>query len=68
MACEICGAKDLYTEVTGERACAICKLKFIGGLPTTPERIAGARDKLGLQDGELLKQDCGAEAARILGR
>ncbi len=68
MACKICGNKDLFTEVTGEGACSICKLKFIGGLPTTDERIRKARELLGLKDGEFLNQDCGKEAARILGR
>lgn len=69
--CEICGldnSKDLFSAVTGEPVCSICKLKFIGGLPTTKERIATAREKLGLKDGEFLQQDHGQEAERILGR
>jgi hypothetical protein len=69
--CAICGndlGKDLFASVTGEKCCAICKLKFIGGLPTSPERIAVARTALGLGEGEYLQQDNGAEAARILGR
>jgi hypothetical protein len=69
--CAICGndlGNDLFASVTGEKCCAICKLKFIGGLPTSPERIASAREQLGLADGVYLQQDNGAEAARILGR
>jgi hypothetical protein len=69
MNCKICGSKpDLFSAVTGESVCAICKMKFIGGLPTTESRINEARLELGLKDGELLKQDNGQEAARILGR
>ena len=71
MTCQICGTKlknDLFAAVTGEPVCSICKLKFIGGLPTTSERIKAARDRLGLKEGELLTQDNPAEAARILGR
>ena len=69
--CAICGAdlgNDLFASVTGEKCCAICKVKFIGGLPTSDERIAAARVRLGITDGEYLQQDNGAEAARILGR
>lgn len=69
--CSVCGndlGNDLFASVTGEKCCAICKLKFIGGLPTSDERIAAVRTKLGLSDGEYLQQDNGAEAARILGR
>jgi len=68
--CAVCGndlGNDLFASVTGEKCCAICKLKFIGGLPTSDERIAAARAKLGLADGDYLQQDNGAEAARILG-
>ena len=68
--CAICGndlGNDLFASVTGEKCCAICKLKFIGGLPTSDARIATARGRLGLADGEYLQQDNGAEAARILG-
>jgi hypothetical protein len=68
--CAICGtnlSNDLFAAVTGEKCCAICKLKFIGGLPTSNERIASARQRLGLAEGEYLQQDNGAEAARILG-
>ncbi len=71
MGCAICGtdlSKDLFSAVTGEKCCSICKLNFIGGLPTTDGRISNARLYLGLKDGEFLKQDNGAEAARILGR
>jgi len=69
--CGICGKPrldDLFSYVTGESVCSICKIKFIGGLPTIKERIDAARMRLGLKDGEFLKQDNGAEAARILGR
>ena len=67
----ICGtdlAMDLFAHVTSEPVCSICKLNYIGGLPTTAERIAKARAALGLKDGELLNQDNAAEASRILGR
>jgi hypothetical protein len=69
--CAICGAdlgNDLFAAVTGEKCCCICKTKFIGGLPTTDERIARARTALGLEGDDYLQQDNGAEAARILGR
>ena len=69
--CEICGtdlSNDLFASVTGEKCCAICTVKFIGGLPTTNERISLVRERLGLQPGQFLKQDNGAEASRILGR
>lgn len=69
--CAVCGfdlGNDLFASVTGERCCAICKVKFIGGLPTTAELVAKARARLGLADGEYFAQDNGAEAAKILGR
>ena len=69
--CGICGTPrkdDLFSAVTNEPVCSICKLKFIGGLPTSKERIQIARERLGLKEGEFLKQDNGAEAARILRR
>lgn len=69
--CEICGTPrkdDLFSAVTGEKVCSICKVKFIGGLPTTTERINAARKKLNLSDGEYLVQNNPEEAARILGR
>lgn len=69
--CAICGTelgKDLFAAVTGEKCCSICKVKFIGGLPTSDERISAARERLGLADGQFLEQNRGAEAARILGR
>jgi hypothetical protein len=69
--CAICGTDlgaDLFAAVTGEKCCAICKLKFIGGLPTSDDRIAAARLRLGVADGEFLQQDNAAEASRILGR
>lgn len=71
MKCGICGtdlSKDLFSAVTNEKVCSICKVNWIGGLPTTIERINAVREKLGLQDGEYLEQDNGKEAARILGR
>ena len=57
----------LFASVTGEPCCAICKVKYVGGLPTTDERVAAVRGVLGLADGEYLQQDNGAEAERILG-
>jgi len=69
--CEICGTPredDLFLAVTGEKVCSICKVNFIGGLPTTPDRIHQVRESLGLCDGEYLDQDNPKEAARILGR
>ncbi len=71
MKCKICGKPsddDLFSYVTGEPVCCICKMKFIGGLPTTELRINDARTRLGLKEGEYIVQDNGAEAARILGR
>lgn len=68
--CAICGTNlgdDLFSAVTGEKCCSICKVKFIGGMPTSDERITKARNGLGLADGQYLQQDRGAEAARILG-
>ena len=69
--CQICGkplSGDLFSAVTGEPVCSICKHNHIGGLPTTPGLIAKARARLGLADGEMLKQDRAAEARRMLGR
>lgn len=71
MKCEICGTalkNDLFAMVCQEKVCCICKQKFIGGLPTTPERIGDIRNSLGLGAGEYLTQDNPQEAARILGR
>lgn len=68
--CEICGQPskdDLFSYVTQEPVCSICKVKHIGGLPTTDARIAEARKRLGLKDGEYLNQDNPREAAKILG-
>lgn len=70
MKCKICGTElsnDLFSAVTGEKVCSVCKIYHIGGLPTTEERIAAARLALGLADGEYLKQDNADEARRILG-
>ena len=69
--CKICGIAlevDLFSVVTRESVCSICKLKFVGGLPTTQMRIDKVREKLGLGEGEYLNQDNPKEAARILGR
>lgn len=69
--CAICGtdnSKDLYVCVTSEKVCSICKVKFVGGLPTTDKRIENVRASLGLQPGEFLSQDRGEEARKILGR
>lgn len=69
--CAICGlpsGDDLFSAVTREPVCSICKINFIGGLPTSPERIKIVRLFLKLKDGEYLKQDREAEASRILGR
>ena len=68
--CAVCGTDlggDLFASVTREKCSAICKVRFIGGLPTSDERITAVRANLGLLDGEYLVQDNGAEAARILG-
>ena len=69
--CGICGTPlkdDLFAAVTGEPVCSLCKVNFIGGLPTTPDNIKHARERLGLKDGEFRQQDRGTEALRILGR
>lgn len=69
--CKICGAKlkdDLFSSVTMEPVCSACKITCLGMLPTTAERIKTVREKLGLKDGEYLKQDNAEEARRILGR
>lgn len=71
MKCKICGkpqGDDLFSAVTQEPVCSICKVKWIGGMPTTKERIAQVREKLGFKEGEFLKQDNATEARRILGR
>lgn len=71
MKCEICGAllkDDLFATVANEPVCVICKAKFIGGLPTTKERILKAREMLSLKDGEYLVQNNAEEARKILGR
>ena len=68
MGCRICGHSDLYTDVVGEGVCSICKMKFIGGLTATSDKISEVRAKLGLEDGEFFKQDNAAEARRFLGR
>ena len=67
--CKICGtAQDLFLACTGEGVCSICKLKFIGGLTATQERINQIRAGMGLKDGQFLEQDNGKEAGRILKR
>jgi hypothetical protein len=68
--CAICGtdlSKDLFASVAQEPVCCICKVKYIGGLPTQ-DMIAPVRAALGLPEGVYLVQDNGKEAARILGR
>lgn len=68
--CEICGTKlkdDLFAFVTQEPVCAICKIRYIGGLPTTPERIAKVRQLLVLAPGQYIVQDNTQAAAEILG-
>ena len=70
MNCQICNkpnANDLFSAVTGEPVCSICKLRLVGGLPSTPERIKSVRDHLGLKDGEYLQYDHGKVASEILG-
>jgi uncharacterized Zn finger protein (UPF0148 family) len=66
--CKVCGNEDLYSAVTGDGVCAICTMKFFGGIKPNQQSIASVRAKLGVADGEFFKQDCGAEARRILGR
>lgn len=69
--CAICGTPlkdDLFAYVTQEPVCSICKVNFIGGLPTTPERISTARERLRLKPGEFLKQDHGEAARKLLGK
>lgn len=69
--CQICGMPqkdDLFSFVAQEPVCSVCKVKYIGGLPTTPQRIKEAREKLGLKEGEYLKQNHGEECRKILGR
>jgi hypothetical protein len=71
MKCGICGQlleDDLFSAVTGDKVCTICKLRFIGGMPTTQERINAVRGKLGLAEGEYLQVNNPEEARRILGR
>lgn len=68
--CKICGAdlgRDLFAFVAQKPICAICTQKYVGG-DFSAERIAKVRQSLGLAEGEFLKQDNAAEAARILGR
>lgn len=69
--CQICTEpiiNDLYAYVTGEPVCSLCKIKYVGGLPSTPQRIELVREMLGLKPGEFLKMDRVAEARRILDR
>ena len=70
MNCKICGtdlSKDLFAFVAQKPTCVICTQKYVGG-DFSSARIAAVRNALGLADGEYLKQDNAAEAARILGR
>ena len=69
--CKICNEpseNDLFSAVTGEPVCSLCKLQYIGGLPTTEQRINDARVRLGLEPGQFLIRDRLAEAIKILGR
>jgi hypothetical protein len=71
MNCQICNTPskdDLFAFVTQEPVCSLCKINYIGGLPTTPERIRQVREVLGLKPGEFIAVDRGEEARRILGR
>ncbi len=68
MSCKICGQKDLFSEVTDEHVCSICKLKYIGGLTATPQRIQKIREVFNLKEGEYLKQNNIEEARKILRR
>lgn len=71
MSCKICDEpteNDLFSAVTGEDVCSLCKIQFIGGLPTTQGRIDAARIRLGLTDGQFLAMNRLADARRILGR
>lgn len=68
--CAICGTDpkdDLFSYVTDEPVCSICKVLFVGGLPTTLERIAEIRRALGLEEGKFVTLDRAALARRILG-
>jgi hypothetical protein len=69
--CAICGTDlsvDLYATVAQEPVCAVCKINWIGGLPTTQERIDQVRAKLLLRPGEYIQQNNAEQAALILGR
>lgn len=55
--CESCGTNLKADLFSAEPVCSICKVKFIGCLPTTPKLIALARARLGLTDGDYLQQD-----------
>jgi hypothetical protein len=68
--CAVCGADlstDLFASVAQKPICAICTVKYVGGV-FSDARIATVRAALGLREGEYLKQDNAAEAARILRR
>lgn len=69
MACKVCGKKgDLFEEVTQERACSICVLRFGLGSPISEVAISALRDRLDLGEGQFLQQDHGALAREMLGR
>ncbi|KKM26514.1 hypothetical protein LCGC14_1584030 [marine sediment metagenome] len=71
MKCAICGKPqkdDLFSYVTQQPACSICVIKCGLPSPISKGSIETARDKLGLKEGEYLKQDNGEEARRILNR
>ena len=70
MSCKICNEpskNDLFSYVTRDQVCSLCKLQFIGGLPTTEQRITTARAKLLLNPGEFWVRDRAADAKAILG-
>ncbi|KKM85205.1 hypothetical protein LCGC14_1291390 [marine sediment metagenome] len=69
MDCKICGNNDLLTACFSTHpVCSVCTMKFFGGGEPKRGDIIDVRKRLGLSDGEFLKLDYGAEAARILGR
>ncbi len=71
MKCAICGKPqkdDLFSYVTQQPACSICVIKCGLSSPISQASIKAARDKLGLQEDEYLKQDHGEEARAILNR
>jgi hypothetical protein len=68
MKCKICGAEDLLMTCGVSKVCSVCTVKFCHLGSPTDEQIDHVRNALGLGEGEYLKQDVGAEAAKILRR